>query len=114
MEKTDAESVEAIVEASSSDRANGISMPSHGAMNQTRAATISAVTTTPTVASSTPGAMTGRMSENLVSIPPVKRMTQSAIMPMNCVMSSERYDMKCHPKSMPTPRKSNSAGAPKR
>ena len=38
---------------------------------------------TPSVASMMPGPSTGRISLNFVSIPPEKRMTLSAIMPMN-------------------------------
>ena len=39
---------------------------------------------------------------------------QSEIMPTNCVISTERNEMKSSPNNMPTPRKSNRAGAPKR
>ncbi len=73
-----------------------------------------AVMTTPTVASTTPGPMIGFISWKEVSIPPVKRMMHSAIIPTNCVISTERYEMKFSPNNMPTPRKSNNAGAPKR
>jgi hypothetical protein len=90
MEKTDAESVEAIVEASSSANGKGISIPSRGQIAQTKVASTKAVTATPAVASTTPGPMIGFTSENFVSMPPVKRMMQRAIMPMNCVMSTER------------------------
>jgi len=38
---------------------------------------------TPSVASMMPGPSTGRISLNFVSMPPEKRMTLSAIMPMN-------------------------------
>ena len=114
MEKTDAESVEDIVEASSSASANGISIPSHGATSHTKPASTNAVMTTPTVASTTPGPMMGFISENFVSIPPVKRMMHSAIIPTNCVISTERNEMKFSPNNMPTPRKSSNAGAPKR
>ncbi len=103
-----------MVAASSSARAKGTSMPSHGATRQTKPATISAVIATPAVASTTPGPITGRISENFVSMPPENRMMQRAIMPMNWVISTEWNDMKRRPKSIPTPRKSSSAGAPKR
>ena len=73
-----------------------------------------AVIATPSVASTMPGPITGRISANFVSIPPVKRMMQRAIIPMNWVMSTDRYEMKSSPNSIPTPRKSNRAGAPKR
>ena len=90
MENTDAESVEDIVEASSRASAKGISRPIHGAMSHTNPARMRAVSSTPTVASTTPGPTMGRISETFVSMPPVKRITQSEIMPMNCVMSVER------------------------
>ena len=90
IENTEAESVEEIVEASSSATAKGISRPSHGAMSHTNPARMTAVITTPSVASTTPGPITGRISWNEVSIPPVKRMMHNEIMPMNCVISSER------------------------
>ena len=67
-----------------------------------------------TVASTTPGPMMGFISENFVSIPPVKRIIHKAIIPTNWVISTERYEMKFKPNNMPTPRNSNSAGAPKR
>ena len=71
-----------------------------------------AVIATPSVARVIPGASTGRISLNLVSIPPEKRMIQSASIPMNCVSSNESNDMKCQPKTIPTPRKRSRAGAP--
>ena len=114
MENTDAESVEDIVEASSRASGKEICNPIHGAMSQTKPASTMAVITTPTVASTTPGPMMGLISWKEVSIPPVKRMMQRAIMPTNCVMSTERYEMKSRPNNMPTPRKSSNAGAPKR
>ncbi len=114
MENTDAESVEDIVAASSNAKTNGISIPSHGATAHTNNAIIKAVSTTPTVASTTPGPITGRIWAYLVSIPPVKRMTHNAIMPMNCVMSTDRNEIRSHPKIMPTPRNNNNAGAPNR
>jgi len=75
---------------------------------------ITAVMTTPAVASTIPGPITGRISENLVSIPPVKRMIQRAIIPTNWVASTEWNEMKLMPNSIPTPRKKSKAGAPKR
>jgi hypothetical protein len=114
IEKTDAESVEDIVAASSSASAKEISRSSHGATSQTKPASTMAVITTPTVASTTPGPMIGFISWKEVSIPPVKRMMHSAIIPTNCVISTERNEMKFSPNNMPTPRKSSNAGAPKR
>ena len=114
MEKTDAESVDDMVAASRSAATNGISTPTSGATSHTKVPRIRAVITTPAVASTTPGPMTGRICENLVSIPPVKRMMHSDVMPRNRVMSTDRNEMKSSPKSMPTPRNSNRAGAPNR
>ena len=54
--------------------------------------TKSAVSVTPNVAITTPGAMMGRISENLVSIPPEKRMMQSASMPINSASEAEWND----------------------
>ena len=62
MENTDAESVEDIVEASSRASGKEISSPIHGAMSQTKPASTTAVITTPTVASTTPGPMMGFIS----------------------------------------------------
>ncbi len=73
-----------------------------------------AVIATPAVASATPGARMGFMAENLVSIPPEKRMMHNATIPMNCVISNDWKLMNFSPKTIPTPRKSNRAGAPKR
>ena len=112
MEKTDAESVEDIVEASSSASANGISIPSHGATSHTKPASTNAVMTTPTVASTTPGPMMGFISENFVSIPPVKRIMHKAIIPTNWVISTERYEMKFKPNNMPTPEEQQQRGGP--
>ena len=72
------------------------------------------VTTTPTVESSRPGTMTGRISENLVSMPPVKRMMLNAIVPMNCASwallnCSPRPSL---PNSIPTMRNINNVGMP--
>ena len=62
IEKTDAESVEDIVAASSSASAKEISRSSHGTTSQTKPASTMAVMTTPTVASTTPGPMIGFIS----------------------------------------------------
>ena len=43
----------------------------------------SAVRSTPAVESTNPGAMTGRIEAMRVDMPPEKRMTHRAIMPMN-------------------------------
>ena len=114
IENTEAESVEDIVAASSSASGKEISSPIQGATSHTNPASTTAVITTPAVASTTPGPRMGRISWKEVSIPPVKRMMQSEIIPTNCVISTDRNEMKSRPNSMPTPRKSNSAGAPNR
>ena len=74
------------------------------------------VTSTPTVESRMPWVSTGRISVNLVSIPPVKRMMLSAIMPMNCASVAlwNWSPSPSLPKSMPTSRKRSSVGMPKR
>lgn len=63
-----------------------------------------------------PGVSTGLMSDILVSIPPVNRMTLRAIIPMNCapvgeLNSSPRPSV---PNNIPTTRKSRRVGTPKR
>ena len=62
IEKTDAESVEDIVEASSRASVKEISRLSHGATSHTKPASTTAVMTTPTVARTTPGPMMGLIS----------------------------------------------------
>ena len=73
-----------------------------------------AVRATPTVANITPGARMGLISENLVSIPPEKRMIHNANIPMNCVNSNDSKLMNSKPKNIPTPKNNSNAGAPKR
>ncbi len=84
IEKTDAESVEAIVEASSSDVSSPMPADSIVIPNIHHIITplISAVMKTPIVARMTPFAITGRISEIFVSIPPEKRMMHNAMVPM--------------------------------
>ena len=66
------------------------------------------------MASIIPGSKTGLISENLVSIPPEKRMMLNAIIPINCVSSGELNDSISYPKNTPTPKKSSNAGVPSR
>ena len=114
IENTDAESVEAIVDARSNDTGSDMANPTHDEKKYMNTPVTAAVITTPSVASTIPGARMGRISENLVSIPPEKRIIQRAIIPMNCVSSKDSNLMKCSPNIIPTPMKSNRAGAPKR
>ena len=86
IEKTEAESVEAMVEANNMEvskptPAAGIVMPS---THQTNTPVIRAVKKTPMVASTTPCAYTGLISEMRVSKPPENRMMHSATVPIVC------------------------------
>ena len=114
IEKTEAESVEAIVEASSRDTGSERAIPIHPDSRWINTPHSRAVSATPTVASTTPGPRMGRISANLVSIPPEKRMIHSASIPIICVISKDWKSITLRPNSIPTPRKSSNAGAPKR
>lgn len=118
MPKTDAESVDDMVAASSSEgtRAKWMlvqGMPESQKMNRpvTRA-----VTSTPTVESTRPGAITGRIERTLVDMPPLKRITHSATMPIDCATwtSPKLMPRPSTPKSMPTRRNTRSSGMPVR
>ena len=118
MPKTDAESVDDIVAASSREGMNAKWMlvqlmpDSH----QINSPVSTAVSSTPTVESTRPGRMTGRMAEIFVPMPPEKRMIQSAIMPMNWAecMLLNWMPTPSVPKAMPARRKINRRGRPKR
>lgn len=74
------------------------------------------VSTTPRVDRTSPGASTGLISLNLVSIPPVNRMIHRDTMPINWAWPAL---LNCSPspsvpKSMPATRKSRREGRPKR
>ena len=76
------------MEASSSDGRNAKwilvhCMPDSHHMNRPVSR---AVSSTPTEDSNRPGTITGRMAESFVPIPPENRITQRAIMPMNCAV----------------------------
>ena len=81
---TDAESVDDIVPANSSD----VSKPTaadcivNPKIHHTKKPVITDVSTTPTVASIKPCASTGRISAILVSMPPANRMMHNATVPM--------------------------------
>ena len=80
---TEAESVEDITEARSSDWAKEKLIPKSEAVAQMKPPVKNAVSKTPTVASTMPGKITGLMSGKLVSTPPENRIIESDIMPMN-------------------------------
>ena len=63
-----------------------------------------------------PGTAMGFISENLVSIPPVKSIMLRAIIPMNCALSGELNSSPnpSLPNIIPVRRKSNRVGTPKR
>ena len=118
MANTDAESVDDIVEASSREVMSGRwilvqLMPDNHHINSP---VNSAVSSTPKVDSTIPRERIGLISVNLVSIPPENRIMLKATIPMNCASLAL---WNCNPspslpKSMPTTRKSNKAGTPKR
>ena len=118
MANTEAESVDDMVAASSSEGMSGKWMlvqlmpESH----QMKRPVKRVVSRTPRVERAIPGFSTGLMSAKLVSIPPVKRMMLRATMPMNwaAFMSWNWMPRPSLPKSMPTNRKSSRVGTPKR
>ena len=85
MEKTEAESVDDMVAASNNDGMSEkwILVQLIPESHQIKRPVNKVVKSTPTVESMIPGASTGLMSLNLVSIPPVNRMMLRATMPMN-------------------------------
>lgn len=85
MANTEAESVDDMVDASNREVINGKwilvqLIPERYQMNNP---VKSAVRNTPTVESTIPGERIGRISLNLVSIPPENRMTLRATIPIN-------------------------------
>ena len=74
------------------------------------------VSNTPTVDSMMPGRATGRMSDSLVSMPPLKRMMLKAMVPMYwaCVALSNWMPIPSVPNSMPATRNINKVGIPNR
>ena len=89
MPKTEAESVDDIVEASRSDGINAKWMFVHGIPDSQKMKNPvrSAVRSTPAVDRTSPGAITGRIDDSLVDMPPEKRMIHRDIMPINCASS---------------------------
>ncbi len=118
MPNTEAESVDDIVAASSSDgsRAKWMLVQLMPDSHHMKQPVSSAVSSTPTVESIMPGTITGRMAESLVSMPPENRMMHSAIIPINWAvcMSPNWMPTPSVPKAMPTSRKMSSRGRPKR
>ena len=85
MPNTDAESVDDIVAASSSDTTSGKCMlvqlmPDSHQMNSP---VNSAVRSTPTVESNNPGSITGRIEDIFVPMPPENSITHRATMPID-------------------------------
>lgn len=118
MANTEAESVDDMVDASKREVINGRWMlvqlmpDSHQINNPVKRA----VSSTPAVDKTMPGVNMGFISVNLVSMPPENRMMLSATMPMNCA-SLALWNCNPNPSlpnSIPTTRKSNNAGTPKR
>ncbi len=113
---TDAESVDDIVAASSSDGRNAKcifvhSIPDSSHMNPP---VMKAVMSTPAVESAIPGIITGRMAEIFVPMPPENSMMQSATMPMLCAvcMSLNCMPAPSVPNPIPTSRKMRRMGRP--
>ena len=116
MPNTEAESVDDMVAARSSEGRNAKWMlvqlipESHHTNSPVR----SAVSNTPAVESTSPGRSTGLISLILVLMPPEKRMMQRAIMPMNwavCI-SLNWMPRPSVPNPIPTSRKMSSRGSP--
>lgn len=116
MPNTDAESVDDMVAASSSDgnRAKWMLVHDMPDSHHTNRPVISAVRSTPAVDRIRPGRMIGRMADSLVSMPPENRMMHSAIMPMNWAvcMSLNWMPMPSVPNPMPEMRNMSSNGRP--
>lgn len=116
MENTDAESVDAIVDAKSKHDA----MPSVRPNIKSKTPFITkpviiAVSATPTVAKMIPWVNTGRMSENLVSIPPENKITHRATVPMVEAVSKLSNIMSFRPPSpnnIPVKRNISKIGTP--
>ncbi len=85
MPNTDAESVDDIVAASKIDGSSAKWILVHAMpdSHHTNSPVSRAVTSTPAVASTTPGPITGRMALTRVSMPPENKMMHRATMPVN-------------------------------
>ncbi len=118
MENTEAESVEDMVEANSREAVSP-KAPPHPVLfvrNQMQSPVVKEVRNTPSVAKTRPGAITGRISWILVSMPPENRMIQSATVPIVCAVSmlSKWIPSPSEPKTIPTHRNNSNAGTPRR
>ena len=84
---TEAESVDDMVAAKSMEPIRLNAMTASCCQNEmpyTKKPVNTVVSNTPNVASTTPGAHTGRISSSFVSMPPVNKMMLKATMPMRC------------------------------
>lgn len=118
MLNTDAESVDDIVAAirNAVSIDTSICIPDIIARQKMNAPVSAVVRSSASVERMSPGASTGLISENLVSIPPVNRMMLRAIIPMNCAPEAEENcsPSPSLPNSIPVRRNSNRVGTPKR
>ena len=118
MPNTEAESVDDIVAAKSSEGRNAKWMLVHDIpdSHHTNNPVSNAVSSTPAVDSTRPGSNTGLISFTFVLMPPEKRMMHNAIMPMNWAvcMSLNWMPRPSVPNPMPTRRNINSRGRPMR
>ena len=116
MLNTEAESVEDAVEASRIDigRVNVMEMIADFERRNMNSPVIMAVRTTPKVDNTNPGTTTGLMSENLVSIPPEKRIMLIATIPMAWAyfILLNSIPTPSEPKSIPTIKKRRRVGTP--
>ncbi len=118
MPNTEAESVDDIVAARSSEgmKAKWILVQLMPDSHQMNSPVMRAVSSTPTEESIKPGRITGRIAESLVPRPPENNMTLSATMPMNWAVC---ISLNCMPRpsvpnNIPTIRNMSSKGSPKR
>ena len=116
MPNTDAESVDDIVAANSSEGKNAKWMFVHDIPDnhQINSPVISAVKRTPIVDNSNPGTMIGRIADSFVPIPPENKMIHNAIIPINwaeCILLN-CIPSPLEPNPMPTSRNTNNNGKP--
>ncbi len=116
MENTDAESVDDMMEANSSDSSHpkAYSGISHCMSSWINTPVNIVVSNTPTVANTSPGASTGRILPKSVSNPPENNITHSEIIPINSAVDALSNCMPnpSTPASMPMPRNASSDGSP--
>ena len=116
--KTEAESVEDIVAANSMAVISDMVMLTclNPEIQYIKRPVKSVVSNTPTVESSIPCGSTGRISANLVSMPPENRIMLNATMPMNCASPAlwNCSPSPSLPKNIPTNKNTSNVGTPKR